>query len=138
MSARIRFRPRITKKNMFFFCTARALNCCRFSKKTRFILVDKKNIPKKKSLFQEMKHFFSSYVFIACFFSSPSLPLFKKGHCFIYFVALINFSRNLSKVFFIWSPSLTFRKIGGMFIFLNVFLTPSLIRFWIFSDLKQI
>ena len=34
------FRPRITKKkHVFFFCPARALDCCRFPKKTQSISI---------------------------------------------------------------------------------------------------
>ena len=53
-----------------------------------------KNIPKKASLFQEIKKHFSTYFFPACFFRQLTF--------------LINFSKNLSNVFSISSPSLTF------------------------------
>ena len=36
---------------------------------------------------------------------------------FFYFVALINFSRNLSIFYFIWAPSLTFPNIGSKLFF---------------------
>ena len=69
------------------------------------------------------------------FFAPPSLTFFQIHQKFFIFVALINFSRKLSNVFFISSPSLTLPKIGSMFFFLKCFfLPPSLIRFRVFSD----
>ena len=55
-----------------------------------------------------------------------------------FFVALINFSRTLSNVFFISSPSFPFPKICAMFFFLNCFFyRPPSSDFGFFSDLKQ-
>ena len=127
MSARIRFRPRITnKKHVFFLPSARVELLAIFEKKT-FILADKEIFRKKKQVhFRE--EFFSSHVFFCLFFSSPSLTLFKIGLNCLYFVALITFSRNLSNVFFIRY----FPKIGGMFFSKCFFFTAPLIRSWIF------
>ena len=97
----------LPKKNICFFCPARALDCCRFAEKNNQFREIKKNILKKQ----------------------------VRSKLF-YFVALITFSRNLSNVFFTWSPSLTFPKICSMFFF-QIFFLLSLIRFWIFFDLKQ-
>ena len=140
MSARIRFRPHITKKtHVVFFCPARALNFCRFPKK-QIILGDGKKSEKNKFISGYKKNIFPTmFFFCLCFLvalfnsiwnrskdifiSSPSLTwLTFQEICqmFFYFVALINFSKNRFKQFF-----------------LNVFLPPSLIRFWFFSDLKQ-
>ena len=132
MSARIRFRQRITqKKTCVFFCRARSLDCWRFARK-QLTSGDKKTISKKTSLFQKIKNFFPA-MFFCLFIRRP--PFFKKmvKSCF-YFVALINFSRNLSTVFFISSPSLTFPKTGSMFFFLDVFFFAFSLDF---SDLKQ-
>ena len=54
----------LQKKHVFFFCPARALDCCRF--------------PKKNKLISGNKKYFGSYVFFACFFRRPHY-LFKKG-----------------------------------------------------------
>ena len=126
------------QKNHVFFPAQRAHRIVADFEKKHLTLIDKKNIPKKNKFISGNKKTFFQLCFFYLFFSYASyLILFKIG-LFFYFVALNNFSRNLSNVFFIWSPSLTFPKIGGMFFsFLNVFLPPSLIRFWIFSDLKQ-
>ena len=116
MSVRIIFKSCITK-HVGFCLPAHALDCCWFQKKNKKIQL----------------------CFSLLVFSSPSLTFLKIGqHFFIYLVALTNFSRNLSNVFFISSPSLTFPKISSMVIFLKCFdFSPSLIRFWIISDLKQ-
>ena len=123
MSAPIRFRQRITKKTCFF-CLARALDCCRYPKKQQ--IISGENIPKKKtSLFLEIKtHFSRALCFcFACFFRR-SHYLFLNGSK----VVFITFSRNLSNVFFILSPSLTFPKIGSMIFFPECFFyrAPSL------------
>ena len=62
------------------------------------------------------------------------LPFFQLSFYVCFSLALINFSRNLLHVFFIWLPHY---KIGSMFFFLKVFFPPPLIRFWIILDLKQ-
>ena len=59
MSARIRFRPRITKKK----------TCADFLKKNYLILLDEKNIPKKNKLILGNKKKFTSYVFLLVFFA---------------------------------------------------------------------
>ena len=118
------FRPRITKKTCVFFLPSARIELLPIFEKTS---VDKKTFKKKPSSFHEIKKTFSQLCFVLLVFSPPSLILFKIGQKFFYFAALINFSRNLSNVFFFWGP-----KIG-----INVFLPPSLIRFWLFSDLKQ-
>ena len=74
----------------------------------------------EKKKFRKNKFISSRKKFQLCFFvfflSSPSLLFFLMG--------------------FIWSPLLTFPKIGLMGFFSNVF-TPFLINFWFISDLKQ-
>ena len=124
MSARCRFRPRITKKkHVFFFCPARALNCCRFLKKKHLILVDKEIIPKKTKFISRNKKFFAcffrrphklylKYVKI-CFISSLSLTFPEICPMFFYLIALINFPENrwivfFPKCFFHRPPSLDF------------------------------
>ena len=67
MSAHIRFRLSFTKKNMFFFCSANALDCWRFSKKKQLILGDIRTFRKNKLISGHKKHF-SSYVFLLVFF----------------------------------------------------------------------
>ena len=47
MSARIKFRPRITNKNMLFFLPNARIEVLTIFQKKHLILVDKKNIPKK-------------------------------------------------------------------------------------------
>ena len=74
--------------------------------------------------------FFLPSSFFCLFFLSPSITICQMDQKF-FLLALSNFLWNLSNIFFILSPSLTFPKIGSMFFFSNV-------RFWIFSDLKQI
>ena len=119
MSARIRFRPRITKKNMCFFCPARALDCCRFSEKKQSISKDKKNISKKTSLFREIKNIFPA-IFFLLIFSSPSLFFFlNRSHFFFILSPSLTFP-NIWPICFIWSPSLTFPKICSMFFFLKI------------------
>ena len=117
MSARIIFRPRITKNHVVFLCPARALDCCRFMEKIREI---KKYFQKETSLFQEIKKHFPSYVFLL-----------------VFFVALINFSRNLFR-FFYFVALIDFSKNRFNFDFSSMLFFPSsLIRFWMCSDLKQ-
>ena len=126
MSARIRLRPHInTPKNCFtcFFLPSTRIGLLPISKTEQLIWGNKKNIPKKTRLFQRQK-----YIFQATFFLSTSLTFLKTVQKFFYFVTLINFSRNLPDVFFIWSPLLTFPKIGSMF-FSSMFFLPSLVRF---------
>ena len=89
-----------------------------------------------------------------CVFFLPStrirlLPIFgkkqsisgdKKAMSFllVFFVTLIKFFLNRSKVFFYLVALINFSKnMFNGFFFLNIFFPPSLIRFWIFSDLKQ-
>ena len=72
MSARIRFRPRITKKTMCFFLPSARIELLPIFEKNHLILVHEKNIPKK---FQEINKTF----FQLCFF------------LLVFFVALINF-----------------------------------------------
>ena len=75
-----RFRPRITKKHVFF-CPAGALDCCRFQS----ILGDKKNIPKKTRSFQEIKNIFPAMFFLLVFFRRPHYLFFKLGQkCFLF------------------------------------------------------
>ena len=107
----------------FFLWRARISLRPRITKKTTCVFSPSARIgllliSETPSLFQEMKKHFSSYVFWA-----------------VFFVAIINFFK-IDNFFFIWSPSLTFSKIGSIFFFLTVF-SPSLIRCWIFYDLNQ-
>ena len=128
MSGRIRFRQRITKKICVFFTAQRAhWIFADFWEKNSSFWEIKKNISPKTSLFQEMNNIFPAMVF-CLYFLSPSLTCFHIDH-FFYYVALINFSRKLSNVFFISSPSLTFPKIGSMFFFLNFFYRPPSLDF---------
>ena len=71
MSARIRFKLRIIKKTCVFFYPARALDCCRFWKKT-VNFRDKKTFRKKNKFISRDKKYSSSYVFLLVFLS-PSL-----------------------------------------------------------------
>ena len=57
-----------------------------------------------------MKNIFFSYVFYACFFCRPHYIFFQIDQKFFYFVALINFSRNLSNVFFYFVAFNNFSK----------------------------
>ena len=139
MSARIRFRPRITKKKCFFFSPARALDCWRFPKKKNSQFQEiKKTFQKKTKFISRYKKIFFQLCFTCLFFSSPSLTFFKID-LFFYFVALINFYRKMSNVFFISSLSITFTKnrFNVCFFFLNFFFLPLSLDFGIFSDLKQ-
>ena len=82
MSARIRFRPRITeKRHEFFFRPAHALDCCLFLKKTQLISGNKKNILKT---FENI----DQKIF---FISLPSLTFPEICQMFFYLVALITF-----------------------------------------------
>ena len=101
-SAHIRFRQRITKKKCVFFCPARALDCCKFPKIFQLISGDKKNILKKTSLSREIFLFFQLCVFLLVFHVTL-INFFSNNNfftSFCYFVALINFSKKLSNVFF--------------------------------------
>ena len=60
MSVRIWFRPRITKKNMFF---AQRVHWIVADFQKDRLIWDIKNIPKKPNSFQKIKNHFSSYVF---------------------------------------------------------------------------
>ena len=83
-----------------FFCSVRALECCRSLNKT-VNFENRKNIRKKKFISGDKKHF-SSLIFLL-----------------VVLVAFVNLNR--SKVFLISSPSLTFLKIGLMSSFLKCF-----------------
>ena len=120
MSARIRFRPHITKK-MYFFLPSARIRLFPISEEKQSISGDKTNIFVKKYFITRDKKYFSSYVFFAFFF--VALIAFFIRLIFFNLVAVINFSRNIFNVFFIFSPSLTFPKIGAMFFFLNFFFT---------------
>ena len=89
------------------------------SEKKQFFSGDKKNITKKTKFISGEKKTFFRLSFFCLFFSSPSITFFQIDYFFFYFVALINFSRNLSNVFFILS--LTLPKIGSMVFFLKSF-----------------
>ena len=134
MSARIRFKPRITKKNMFFLPSAR-IGFMPISEEKQLVSGDKKKMPKKNKFISGDKKYFSSYVF--CLFFRRPHYLFLIDQKFFYLVALISFFRILYNVFFILSPSSTVQKTVQCFFFLKYFFSPSLIKFWIFSDLKQ-
>ena len=45
------FRPRITKKNMCFFLPSARIELLQIFEKKHLVLVDKKNIPKKKQVY---------------------------------------------------------------------------------------
>ena len=132
MSPRIRFRPRITKKHVFFLPSARIRLLPISGKNSKFREI-KKQFEKNKFISRDKKYF-CGYVFFACFFLSPSLTLFlnrskvffilspslfqKYVQCFLYLVALINFSKNMFNVFFLnvfFPPSLDF----GFFVIKN-------------------
>ena len=91
MSARIRFRQRITKNAQRAHWIV-----ADFRKKNSG---DKKHSKKKTSLFREIKTIFFSYVFVLL----------------VFFVALINLFLNRS-IFFISSPSLPFLEMCPMFL----------------------
>ena len=95
MSARIRLRPRITKKHVFFLPSTHIRLLPIFEKKLPFS-GDKKNILKKNKFISVDKKYFSSYVFFLLVFF---LNMLKKVY-----------------IFFISSPSLTFQE-GKMFFF---------------------
>ena len=118
MSARIRFRLRITKKkHVFFFCPARPLDCYRFPEKQHTISGDKRNIPKKKKFISKDKKYFSGYVFFCLFFVVLINFFLNRSKVFFHFFALINFSRNMTNV----------SKICSMFFFSQMFFfLPSL------------
>ena len=118
MSARIRFRPRITRKNMCFFLPSARIRLLPISEK-KLISGDKINISKRTSLFQVIKNIFPS-MFLFCLFFFVTLNNFflNKSKGFFNFVQLNNFCRNLSNVFFIWAPSITFVEICQMCFFI--------------------
>ena len=60
----------LPKKTFVFFCSARALHCCRFPKKTQLILRYKKHF-EKTSLFQEIKNIFPAMFLFCLFFRRP-------------------------------------------------------------------
>ena len=127
MSARIRFRPRIIKKHVFFSCPARALNCCRFSKKKHLILVNKKTIPEKTKFISGNKKAFLQLCFFCLFFLSPSLTLFKIGQFF--FISLFSLPfPEIYPMFFYLVALINFSEIGEMFFFPKCFFNrpPSL------------
>ena len=67
MSARIRFRQRITKKHVVFLLNAR-IGLLPISEKKQLISGDKQHIPNKISLFQEIKkHSFPAMLFLLVF-----------------------------------------------------------------------
>ena len=70
-------------------------------------------ITEKRFISENKKHF-PSYVFLLVFFVAL-INFLKIGRKFFYFVALNNFFRNLSNIFFIWLPLLTFPKVGCFF-----------------------
>ena len=119
--ARIRFKKRITQKKHMFFCLARALNCRRF--------------PENPSFFQEIKKF--QLCFFRLFFRHPHY-LFSNRSIIFYSIALINFSGTLSNVFFYLVALINFFKNRFNVFFKCLFLRPPLIRYFIFSDPKQI
>ena len=129
MSALIRSRQRITKKTCGFFLPSERIELLPFFTKKQLISGDKKTF-KKTSLFWKIKkNIFSSYVFFLLVFFVVLINFFLNGTIFFYFVALMTFSRNLSNVFFIRSH---------VFL-LNVFLPPSLARFFLIwnREIKQ-
>ena len=119
------------KKNMCFFCPARALYCCRFPKKNcQFREI--KNIPKKNNSFWEITNI-HQLCFFCLFFPSPSLPFLKKVESFFYFVALINFTRNLSNVIFYLDALINFSKNRlNVFFSLMFFFRPPLLDYGFF------
>ena len=129
----------LPKNLWFFFCSARALDCCRFRKKQSIWEIKKhsektKFISRDKNIFPAM--FFFMFFLLVFFVAFNNFFYNRSKVVFIfYFVALINFSRNMSSVFFIWSPSFTFPKICLMFnvFFLKCFFyRPPFIKFWTF------
>ena len=99
MSTRIRFKQRITKKKtgVFFLSSAR-IGLLPISEKKQFISRDKKTFRKKHTFISRDENIFPAMFFLL-----------------VFFIALINFLSNRSKVFFISSPSLTFLEICQMF-----------------------
>ena len=70
MSARIRFRPHITKKTCGFFLPSARIGLLPISEKNSQFREPKKHSEKIK-LILRYKKYFSSYVFFACFFHRP-------------------------------------------------------------------
>ena len=99
MSARITLRPRTTKKTCVFFLASTRIRVLPISEKTVNFGIEKNYSEKKQVYFERYKKKFQ-----LCFF------------CF-FFVALINFFENRSKVFLISSLSLTFPEICPMFFY---------------------
>ena len=73
------------------------------SPKKQSISGDKKNIPKKTSSFRENKKYFSSYVFLLVFFSSPSLTFFKIGQIRNIIVACTIVGANWASIWRLWT-----------------------------------
>ena len=71
-------------------------------------------------------------MFFLLVFFVALINFFLNRSILFYFIALISFPEICPMFVFIWSPLLTSPKICSMFFFLNVFLPPSIIRFWIF------
>ena len=112
MSARIRFRSRITKKTCFFFLPSARIRLLPISGKKQSISRGKKKLPKKTNSFREIKNI-SSYVFFCLFFFVALINFFfKSSKVVFYFVALIDFF--FLKCFF-RPPSLDF----GFFLIYN-------------------
>ena len=120
--------------NMCFFLSSGRIRLLPISENNSWFREIKKHLEKKQIYFRRWKKKFQLCFYFACFF----------------FVALINLfsNRPLGRKFFMLSPSLTFLENCQMFInfsknrfnvlFLKCFFLPrSLIRFWLFSDLKQ-
>ena len=84
---------------MCFFLPSVRVELLPIFEKKHLILVDKKHFEKNKFISGNKKTLFQ-----LCLFSSPLLPLFKIGQNCFYFVALINFSRNVSSVFLFGRP----------------------------------
>ena len=70
------------QKTCVFFCTARALDCCRFSEKTVNFGRQKKHF-EKKSLFWEIQNIFPAMSFSACFFRRPHLLFSNRSKVFL-------------------------------------------------------
>ena len=98
MSARINFRPPITPKKHVFFLPSAPIEVLRIFEKKHSILVDKKNIPKKKT------SSFFQLCFFCLFFSSPSLTLFKIGQFYFILSLLLTFPEIFPMFFLFGRP----------------------------------
>ena len=101
---------------MFFLLLSTRIGLLLISEKKHLISEDK-----KKQVNLRDKNIFPAMFFSACFFMTPYSKNFQLDQKFFYFVALINFSRNLSNVFLYFVALINFTKNRFNVFFLKCF-----------------